>query len=57
MHIHVLSADGEAKYWIEPRIELAKNYGFRSSDLGKIESLVAEHEKEIRDAWQQHFGS
>ena len=57
MHIHVLSADGEAKYWIEPRIELAKNYGFSSSDLGKIESLVAEHEQEIRDAWQQHFGS
>lgn len=37
--------------------ELAKNYGLRSSDLGKIESLVAEHEQEIRDAWQQHFGS
>lgn len=23
MHIHVQSGDGEAKYWLEPQIELA----------------------------------
>jgi hypothetical protein len=26
LHIHVQSADGEAKFWIEPQIELARNY-------------------------------
>ena len=25
LHIHVESADGEAKFWIEPEIELARN--------------------------------
>ncbi len=26
MHVHVYRADGEAKFWLEPEIELAKNY-------------------------------
>lgn len=57
IHIHVVSADGEAKYWLEPEIELAKNYGFANSDLRRIEKLIEEHEQEIRDAWKRHFGS
>ncbi|MES9901664.1 MAG: DUF4160 domain-containing protein [Sedimenticola sp.] len=28
MHVHVLSGDGEAKLWLEPEIELAKNYHY-----------------------------
>ena len=27
-HIHVIKAENEAKYWLEPQIELAENYGF-----------------------------
>ena len=26
-HIHVDASDGEAKFWLEPEIELARNYG------------------------------
>jgi len=26
MHVHVHCADGEAKFWLEPKIELAQNY-------------------------------
>jgi hypothetical protein len=26
MHVHVDVADGEAKFWLEPKIELAENY-------------------------------
>ena len=56
IHIHVVSPGGEAKYWIEPEIELAKNYGYRDSDLQRIEELLVEQEEVIRDAWQRHFG-
>ena len=28
MHVHVVSGDGEAKFWLEPDLELAKNYGY-----------------------------
>jgi len=55
MHIHVVSADGEAKYWIEPQIELALNHGLREKDLSTVEGLIKEHEDEIRSAWQEHF--
>src|SRR5688572_29466312 len=33
IHVHVFCSQGEAKFWIEPEIELADNYGLRSSDL------------------------
>ena len=55
VHIHVASADGEAKYWTEPAVELAKNYGLGDSDLHRIEALIAEHREEIRNAWDRHF--
>ena len=25
VHVHVLSGNGEAKFWLEPRVELANN--------------------------------
>jgi len=28
MHVHVVSDEGEAKFWLEPEIELAKNYNY-----------------------------
>ena len=56
MHVHVVCPDGEAKYWLEPAIELARSHKLRADDLSEIESLVREHEQEIRDAWNRHFG-
>lgn len=55
MHIHVRSSRGQAKFWIEPEIELAANYGLPSSELGRIRRLIEEHESEIRQAWLRHF--
>jgi hypothetical protein len=55
LHVHVQSADGEAKFWIEPEIELARNHQLSGQDLSRVLELVIEHEQEIRDAWQRHF--
>jgi hypothetical protein len=57
LHIHVQSADGEAKFWVEPRIELARTHGLSDQDLLRAEQLIEEREQEIRDAWASHFGS
>lgn len=57
IHIHVQSADGEAKFWLEPQIELAQSYGLNTTELSRIEQLVREREQEIRDAWNKHFAS
>ena len=55
MHVHIQSPDGEAKFWLEPEISLAKNYGFADHEVTKALRLVRAHEQEIRDAWNEHF--
>ena len=55
MHVHIVSVEGEAKFWLEPEIELAKNYHFSRKQLKEIELLVEAHYHELISAWQQHF--
>ena len=57
MHVHVHAAQGEAKFWIEPKIELANNYDLNSRELKAVQRLIEEHENGIRKAWKAHFGS
>jgi len=57
MHVHVISGDGEAKFWLEPEIELAKNYNHSKKQLKEINLLVEEHSNELISAWKQHFSS
>ena len=55
LHVHVVSGDGEAKFWLKPEIELAKNYQFSRKQLREIESLVEDHYDELINTWRQHF--
>jgi hypothetical protein len=57
IHIHIQGGHGEAKFWLEPEIELPENYGLRSGELSIILELVREHRDEITNAWNEHFGS
>ena len=56
MHVHVVSGDGEAKVWLEPDIEVSKNYKYSNKQLSEIKALVEEHENELITAWREHFG-
>ena len=55
-HVHVTCADGEAKFWLEPSVELAQNFRLNDRQLRAIAVLVHEHEDSIRRAWRDHFG-
>ena len=55
MHVHVLSGDGEAKFWLKPEIELAKNYNYSRRQLKEIESLIEAHYGKLTSSWEQHF--
>ena len=55
MHVHVVSGDGEAKFWLEPEIVLARNYHYSRRQLNEIESLVEVHFDELISAWQKYF--
>ena len=55
MHVHVYSGDGEAKFWLEPEIELAKNHRFSRVQLKRIEEIIKGRYDELREAWEGHF--
>lgn len=55
MHVHVASGEGEAKFWLDPEIELARNHKYSRTQLKQIESLVEVHYNELASAWKQHF--
>jgi hypothetical protein len=57
MHVHVSQSGGEAKFWIDPKIELAQNYGLTMRQLNTARRLITEHEDEIRAAWTIRFKS
>ncbi len=56
MHVHVQSSDGEAKFWLEPTVELAHNWGLSEQQLRSAKALTEAHEHDIRSSWARHFG-
>jgi hypothetical protein len=54
-HVHVRSPDGEAKFWLEPEVELAENYGLTQRELKELEKIVEEESDEIVKHWDKHF--
>lgn len=56
MHVHVISGDGEAKFWLKPVLQLAKSYRYNRNQLKEIESIIEEHHNEFISAWQHYFG-
>lgn len=53
-HIHIDRDNLSAKFWLEP-VALAKNIGFRSKELKKLESLVSENQTKLLGAWNEYF--
>ena len=41
MHVHIHCGDGEAKFWLEPQIELARNYRLSRPRLrSRLKTLI-----------------
>ncbi|MBR5962518.1 MAG: DUF4160 domain-containing protein [Bacteroidaceae bacterium] len=56
MHIHVVAGGNEAKFWLEPIIELAKNTGFPEHELNQIQKIVEKNADRFKEQYQQHIG-
>jgi len=56
-HVHISSGEGEAKFWLEPQIEISRNHGLSPSQLKKVEIIIEEHLDELKTAWDSHFRS
>ena len=55
-HIHVNRDREIAKFWLDP-VGLAKNRGFASHELNRIEELVSTHRETLLEAWHDYFGA
>lgn len=57
MHVHVYCERGEAKFWLEPTINLAQNHGMTARQVRAARALIEERYDEICSAWKTHFKS
>ena len=55
MHVHVTHSDVEAKFWLEPAIEIAVNQGLSPKQVSEAFALVQSHREEIIDERRTHF--
>jgi hypothetical protein len=55
VHVHVVSPDGEAKFWLEPIVALATSTGFSPRHLRRLQHIVEERQHEIHQTWNRHF--
>ena len=56
MHEHMMWVEGEAKVWIDPRIEMARSHRLNAKTVSTALELIREREDEIRKSWNEHFG-
>ena len=55
MHVHVSCPEGEAKIWMEPKIELAIQKGLKDHEIKEILNGTEERADEIKESWRKHF--
>ena len=55
MHIHVICERKEAKFWLEPCVELAKNSGFPEHELNNIRKIVERNAEQFKEQYKQHI--
>ena len=56
MHIHVLYDGHEAKFWLYPRVELAKNTGIPEHKLNEIKKIIDKHADSFAEQFRRHIG-
>jgi hypothetical protein len=54
-HVHVESATGEAKFWLEPLVSLATSTGLGERQLRVIQKILETKRDAILKAWNTHF--
>lgn len=55
-HVHVQRDTKEAKFWLEPVVELAGNWGFARHELNEVRRLVIANRDLLLERWHEYFG-
>ncbi len=54
-HVHIQGPDGEAKLWLEPEVDVARNHGLSEMRLREVLRVVKERRDELVTRWRDHF--
>lgn len=57
MHVHVMTPNGTAKFWLEPLIALADYHKLNARELRLLEEIVRERQDDFTQAWRRYFAS
>jgi len=55
VHVHVFKDGAEAKFWLQPEVNVAYNKGFNARTLAMLSRIVEDRRAEIESAWHDHF--
>jgi hypothetical protein len=50
-HTHVDRENKTAKFWLDPDVSSAENYGFNRKELRKIERIIRDNLEILRNEW------
>lgn len=54
-HVHVAHDGADAKFWLDPDVDLARNRGFTAKELRNVQDLIEDEIQALRDAWDDFF--
>jgi hypothetical protein len=52
-HMHIDREKMSAKFWLDPDVSLAENYGFNRKELRDIEWIVRDNLETLRNEWDR----
>jgi len=53
-HVHVERDESSAKFWLDA-VLLEESFGFRSSEVNRIQQLVQENREQLLRRWDEYF--
>ena len=55
IHVHVIKGDSEARFQVQPEVELIDNRGLKTAELKLAESIVEDNKELIIERWNSFF--
>ncbi len=55
VHVHVLSNEGEAKFWLKPHVCLSNSHGFNAQTLRELTDIIEQNATLIERTWHEYF--
>lgn len=56
MHVHVVKEEKEAKFWLEPKVEVATKGDFKQHEINQIQHIVEIYAEFFKKQYQLHIG-